>query len=67
MSKAKNLISQTYALLCQELGDLTVKRSQIDKAIEEINLKISALNEFNSIAFKIEKEYETESKPIYPF
>lgn len=60
MSKSLQVISNTYALLCQELGDLTVKQTQINKAIDDIYLKIKALNEFTAIAVKVENDLKEE-------
>jgi hypothetical protein len=62
MSHSIKVISNTYATLCQELGDLMVKKIQIDKAIDELHLKIRALNEFSAIAIKVENDLNSELK-----
>lgn len=62
MSHSIKVISNTYAALCQELGDLMVKKIQIDKAIEDLHVKIRALNEFSAIAVKVENDLNSELK-----
>ena len=62
MSHSIKVISNTYASLCQELGDLMVKKTQIDKAIEDLHLKIRALNEFSAIAVKVENDINASNE-----
>lgn len=44
MDIASKKLQEKYAALCQELGDLSLKKEQISKRSEAIKLEIEALN-----------------------
>lgn len=43
-------LRQAYAALCQKLGDLQYKKSQIISSIEQVEREIYALNYLQAIA-----------------
>jgi hypothetical protein len=40
----ENKLQQQYAVLCQKLGDLKYKQSQIESALEQVEKELYGLN-----------------------
>lgn len=57
---AQKLIDQNYSNLCARLGALTVQKSAIDSAVEELTMQIKALE---SVAPEI-KKIESQLKAL---
>ena len=58
---SKQLTSQIYAKYCEQLGDLYLKRNQINELITEIESKVKALNEFHPIMEKLESDLKNKN------
>lgn len=63
MKRYQAHLNLRYSQLCQQLGDLEVKRDQIEDAIEDTKRKIKMLNDSHPILNAIEEELTKESKP----
>lgn len=50
---SNQLIAQ-YVRLCQELGDLVYKKTQIESRIEAINIELKGLNFVDSLNKQVE-------------
>ena len=61
MKRYQAHLNLKYSKLCEQLGDLEVKRAQIEEAIEDIRSKIKMLNDCHPILNAIEDELTKES------
>ena len=50
----KNIITKKYAELCQVLGDLKYKKTQLDQKIKQIESEIYGLNFVNELVVQEE-------------
>jgi chaperonin cofactor prefoldin len=52
---SNQLVAQ-YARLCQELGDLVYKKTQIESRIEDINVELKGLNFVDALTKQAESK-----------